>query len=62
METIISEIMIDAINIAKKVFKKGKTGQHVLGIYNNIFTTMPEDISATEYDIRLADAYELNKE
>lgn len=62
MDTIISEMLVDALNISKKVFKKGRVGTLLLGNYKDIFTSLPEDISFTEYDIKLADSQELDKE
>lgn len=62
METIISEMLTDAINIAKIVYKKGHTGEIVLGDYKEIFTVLPDNISFTDYDIHIADSKELEKE
>lgn len=62
MDTIISEMFVDALNISKKVFKKGRVGTLLLGNYKDIYTSLPEDISFTEYDIKLADSQELDKE
>lgn len=62
MDTIISEMLVDALNISKKVFKKGRVGTLLLGNYKDIYTSLPEDISFTEYDIKLADSQELDKE
>jgi hypothetical protein len=62
MDTLIAEMFVDALNISKKVFKKGRVGTLLLGNYKDIFTSLPEDISFTEYDIKLADSQELDKE
>lgn len=62
METLISEMLTDALNVAKKVYKKGHVGEVVLGNYKDIFTVLPENFSFTDYDIHLADANELEKE
>lgn len=62
METLVSEILVDCINLAKKVYKHGQTGQVVLGNQNQIFTLLPENFAFTDYDIHLADSQEIVKE
>ena len=62
MDTLVSEILVDALDLAKVVFKKGFTGELILGNQKNIFTLLPEHYSFTDYDIHLADSTEIIKE
>ena len=62
MDTLVSEILVDALDLAKIVFKKGFTGELILGNQKNIFTLLPEHYSFTDYDIHLADSTEIIKE
>lgn len=62
MDTLVSEMLTDALNLARKVYKKGLTGQLILGDKKEIFTLMPEHYSQTDYDVHLADSTELMKE
>lgn len=62
METLVSEILTDALNLARKVYKKGLTGQLILGNRKEIFTLMPEYYSQTDFDVHLADSTEIMKE
>jgi predicted O-linked N-acetylglucosamine transferase (SPINDLY family) len=48
--------------VAKKVYKKGMTGQLILGDKKEIFTLLPEYYSFTDFDIHLADSTEIMKE
>lgn len=62
MDTLVQEILTDALNKAKSVYKKGMTGQLVLGDYKEIFTLLPEYYSFTDFDVHLADSTEIMKE
>lgn len=62
MDTLVQEILTDALNMAKRVFKKGMTGQLILGDKKEIFTLLPEYYSFTDFDIHLADSTEIMKE
>lgn len=54
MDLVTTEILIDALNEAKIVFKDGLTGNIILGDhYQKIFTALPEDFTVTDYDIRI---------
>lgn len=62
MDTIIQEMMIDALNLARKVYKKGLTGQLILGGELKTFTLLPEYYSFTNYDVHLGNSSEIIKE
>lgn len=62
MDTLVQEILTDALNMAKRVYKKGMTGQLILGDKKEIFTLLPEYYSFTDFDIHLADSTEIMKE
>jgi chromosome segregation ATPase len=62
MDTLVAEMLTDSIDMAKIVFKKGFTGEIVLGNQKNIFEILPEHYSSTDFDIHLADSSEIMKE
>ena len=62
MDTLVKEMLSDAIDMAKVVYKDGLTGQIILGDRKQIFTLLPEYYSFTSYDISLADSAEIIKE
>ena len=54
MDLIVHELLLDCLNFAKVVFKKGLTGTIILGDkYQKIFTARPEYFTLTDYDIRI---------
>jgi hypothetical protein len=60
MDLAINEILLDALNVGKKVFKNGLTGTIVLGEeYQRIFTALPEYFTLTDYDIRITSSTEV---
>lgn len=57
MALALREIFLDSLNIAKIVYKKGITGDIILGEKRKaIFTALPEHYTVTDYDINIADA------
>lgn len=62
MDTLVKEMLLDCIDMAKVVYKKGITGQLVLGNTKKIFTLLPEYYTFTSYDIDLADSAQVIKE
>jgi len=62
MDTLVAEMLTDALNLARKVYKKGLTGQIILGNKKEIFTALPEYYSQTDYDVHLANTVEIMKE
>lgn len=63
MELLTREMLVDSLNLAKKVYKKGISGLLILGENRRkIFTALPEHYSFTDFDIHLTDSTELIKE
>lgn len=62
MDVLVSEMITDSLDMAKKVYKKGFTGEIILGNRKEIFTLLPEHYTFTDYDIHLADSAEIIKE
>lgn len=62
MDTLVAEMLVDSLNLARKVYKKGFTGEAILGNQKQIFTLLPEHYTMTDYDIHIADSTELIKE
>jgi predicted nuclease with TOPRIM domain len=60
MDTITAELLIDSLNVAKVVYKKGLTGTIILGDKRQkIFTALPEYFTVTDYDISVVTSSEL---
>lgn len=63
MDLIVNEILLDCLNLAKIVFKKGLTGTLILGNkYQKIFTALPEYFTLTDYDIRIITSSDVIKD
>lgn len=63
MDLLTREMLLDLLDIAKIVFKKGLSGTLILGErLNRIFTALPEHFSVTDYDIHIADSANIIKE
>lgn len=63
MDLMTREILIDILNLAKIVYKKGISGTLILGDrLNKIFTALPEHYSTSDYDIHINDSSEIIKE
>lgn len=62
MDSMVKEMISDCLDMAKIVYKKGFTGQLVLGDKKEIFTILPEHYSFTSYDIQLGDSADIIKE
>lgn len=63
MDLIVNEILLDCLNLAKSVFKKGLKGTLVLGDkYQKIFTALPEYFTLTDYDIRILTTSDINRD
>ena len=59
MDCIVEEMLLDALNEAKVVFKNGLTGTIILGDKQvRVFTALPEHFTMTDYDIHIADSSE----
>lgn len=54
MDLIVNEMLLDALNLAKVVFKNGLEGTIILGDkYQKVFTALPEYFTLTDHDIRI---------
>lgn len=63
MDTLVTSILVDAMDVAKKVWKKGLTGVLILGDkYQKIFTALPEHFTFTDYDIHIVSSSQILKE
>ena len=62
MDLTTREILLDSLDCAKIVYKKGLTGTLVLGKLQKIFTALPEHFTVTDFDIHLITSTEIIKE
>jgi hypothetical protein len=62
MDLVTKEILLDSLNCAKIVYKKGLTGTLILGKYQKLFTALPEYFTITDHDIHLTTSSEIMKE
>ncbi len=63
MDLVVNEMLLDCLNLAKVVWKKGLTGVIVLGDkYQKIFTALPEYFTLTDHDIRIITSSEVIKD
>lgn len=62
MDLVTREILLDCLDRAKIVYKKGLTGTLILGKYQKIFTALPEHFTVTDFDIHLTTSSEILKE
>lgn len=60
MDLVVREVLLDSLNQAKIVYKKGLTGTITLGDkYQKIFTALPEYFTVTDYDIHVISSTEI---
>lgn len=62
MDLVTREILLDSLDCAKIVWKKGLTGSIILGKLQKIFTALPEHFTVTDFDIHLTTSSEIIKE
>ena len=63
IDLIISEMLLDCLNLAKVVYKNGLTGTIILGEkLQKVFTALPEFFTLTDYDIRIVTSGEVSKD
>ncbi len=63
MDLVVNEILLDCLNLAKVVWKKGLTGVVVLGDkYQKIFTALPEYFTLTDHDVRIITSSDVVKD
>ncbi len=54
MDLLTTELLVDCLNVAKKVWKKGLKGTLILGDKGvKVFTALPEYFTVTDYDINI---------
>lgn len=56
MDLVAVEMLTDALNLAKRVYRNGMTGTIILGNYKKTFTALPENFTFTDYDIHITSA------
>ena len=63
MDLVVNEMLLDCLNLAKIVFKKGLVGTLILGDkYQKVFTALPEYFTLTDYDIRIITSSDIVKD
>lgn len=63
MDIAVSELLTDALNIAKIVYKHGLTGTIILGEkYQKIFTALPEHFTLSDWDVHVSTSTEIIKD
>lgn len=60
MDLVVCEILLDSLNQAKIVYKKGLTGTIILGDrYQKVFTALPEYFTLTDFDIHVVSSTDI---
>jgi len=63
MDVLTEEMMLDILNVAKVVFKKGLTGVIVLGDkLQKVFTALPEHFTTSDYDVHITTSTDIIKD
>ena len=63
MDTLVTDILIDCIDIAKIVWKNGLTGSIILGDHlQQVFTVLPEHFTFTDYDVHIISSTQMLKD
>ena len=63
MDLVVNEMLLDILNVAKRVFKNGITGTLILGDkYQKIFTALPEHFTLTDHDIHIVTTTDIIKD
>ena len=63
MDLIVNEMLLDCLDVAKVVFKKGLTGTLILGEkYQRVFTALPEYFTVSDHDIRITTSSDVMKD
>lgn len=63
MDLMTREILLDILNLAKVVYKKGITGTLILGErLNKIFTALPKYYTVSDHDIHITDSSDIIKD
>jgi hypothetical protein len=63
MDVIVEEMLLDALNLAKIVFKNGLTGTIILGDkYQRVFTALPEHFTISDHDIHVVTSSDITRQ
>ena len=63
MDCIVEEMLLDALNEAKVVYKNGLTGTIILGDKQvRVFTALPEHFTMTDYDVHITNSQDIVKD
>ena len=63
MDVVVEEMLLDALNLAKIVFKNGLTGTIILGDkYQRIFTALPEYFTISDWDIHIVTSSDITRQ
>lgn len=63
MDTLVTDILIDCVDMAKIVWKNGLTGSIILGDHlQKVFTILPEYFTVTDYDIHIISSTQILKD
>ncbi len=63
MDTIVEELLLNTLDLAKSIFKKGLTGTIILGDKGvRIFTALPEYFTLSDYDIHITNTQDIIKD
>jgi hypothetical protein len=63
MDCLVNGILIDVLNVAKVVYKKGLKGTLILGDKSRrIFTALPEHFTVTDYDVHIPSSTDILKQ
>lgn len=63
MDLAVVELLVDSLNQGKIVFKHGLKGSIILGDkYQKVFVALPENFTATDYDIRVLTSTDIIKD
>lgn len=63
MDTVVEEVLLDALNLAKIVYRNGLQGTLILGDkYQKVFTALPKYFTLSDYDIHIVTSSDLTKQ
>ena len=63
MDTVTEEILLDALNEAKIVFKNGLTGTLILGDRQvRVFTALPEHFTMSDFDVHITSSSDMTRD
>ena len=63
MDVVVEEMLLDALNLAKIVFKNGLQGTIILGDkYQRIFTALPEYFTISDHDIHVVTSSDITRQ